>query len=437
MPRTRLRRALARRPILALAACASIAATPLACRAQEPNPPTPASAVQANRLDEIILRGVLRVGTTGDYKPFSYRSGSSDDFVGLDITLAGELAHALGVRLELVPTTWPTLMQDFTGGRFDIAMGGVSITLDRQKRVFFSTPYLRDGKTPVARCQDASKYQTPAQMDRPEVRLIVNSGGTNERFARANMPHAKLIVWQDNTTIYDRILSGDADVTITEATEARIQAHAHAKLCAIHPEAPLDLREKAVMLPRDVELKAFVDQWLHQTIESGSFARLNEQWIAYPWGLEPLRRLIDERLQLSNDIAQYKWNHGLPVEDAEREAEILANLATQAGSMGLPSAWVEAFFRAQMAASRTVQQELFNGWEILKRGPFPDAPDLATVTRPKLDRINVEMMHALADSYPLLSDPKQRNTVVWALRPAEADSIGEKAVVQALAPLVH
>jgi chorismate mutase-like protein len=427
------------RPVLAfaIAAFAALASLPDTSHAQPANAPAPATASPASRLDEILQRGVLRVGTTGDYKPFSFRAGTSDNWLGLDVALAGELARALGVRLQLVPTTWPTLMQDFSAGRFDVAMSGISVTLERQKKAFFSAPYLRDGKTPIARCADASKYQTVGQIDRPDVRVIVNPGGTNERFVRTNAPRAKLVVWQDNTTIFDRLSAGDADVMITDAVEARLQQRLHPKLCAVHPEAPFDFSEKAVLLPRDPELKAFVDQWLHQTVESGAFARMNEQWLAYPWGLEPLRRLIDARLLLATDVAQYKWSRQLPIEDPQREAVIVAGLAQEASELGVPLAWAQAFFRAQLEASKTVQHELFNGWEVFQRGPFPDAPDLASVTRPRIDKLNAELMHALADNYDLLSDPRQHQAVAWALRPMEAEQVSEKAVAQAIAPLVH
>jgi chorismate mutase-like protein len=328
------------------------------------------------------------------------------------------------------------MMGDFADDRFDIAMGGVSVSLERQKKAFFSIPYLRDGKTPIARCEDAAKYQTLADIDQKDVRLIVNPGGTNERFARAHAPHAKLIVHQDNVTIFDRIVAGEADVMITDAIEARLQAKLHPKLCAIHPDAPFDFSEKAVLLPRDVVLKAFVDQFLHQAIESGQLARMNEQWLAYPWGLEPLRRLIDERLMLAPDVARYKWNHHQPIEDAAREGELIAKLGHQASDLGVPQTWSEDFFRAQIQASKTLQNELFQGWDVFKRDRFPDEVDLATVTRPKIDRINDQLMHALAENWPVLSDPKRRDDVARALHPMEAEDVSAKAVNEAIAPLV-
>src|SRR5205814_1190485 len=230
---------------------------------------------------------------------------------------------------------------------------GISVTLERQKKAFFSLPTMRDGKTPIARCDDARKFQTLADIDRPEVRLIVNPGGTNERFARAHAPRATLTVYPDNVTIFDRIVAGEADVMITDAIEARLQQRLHPKLCAIHPDAPFDFSEKAFLLPRDVAFKAYVDQWLHQAIETGAYARLNEQWLAYPWGIESLRSLIDARLMLAMDVAQYKWNHHLPIEDAPREAQVIASLGKRAEALGVPQPWAEAFFRAQIEASKT------------------------------------------------------------------------------------
>ena len=425
-----------RLPALMIATLALVLGPGAAPRAMAADAPAATAASgAASRLDDILAHGVLRVGTTGDYKPFSQRVGGGNNFVGLDIALAGDLARSLGVKLQVVPTTWTTLMADFADGRFDVAMGGISISLERQKKAYFSIPYLRDGKTPIARCDEASKYQALGDIDKPGVRLIVNPGGTNERFARAHAPHAKLIVHPDNVTIFDRLVAGDADVMITDAIEARLQQRLHPKLCALHPDAPFDFSEKAVLLPRDDVLKAYVDQWLHQAIESGAFARANEQWLAWPWGIESLRALIDARLMLAPDVAQYKWNHHLPIEDLPREAQIIASLGHRASDLGVPQAWAEAFFRAQIEASKIAQNELFQGWDVFKRGQFPDAPDLATVTRPRLDKLTEQLLHALADNWPLLGDPKRRDDVVRAMRPMQADDISAKAVNEAIAPL--
>ena len=232
-----------------------------------------------SRLEQIFQRGTLRVGTSGDYRPFTALDKSKGEYSGFDIDMARSLGEALGVKIEFVPTSWPTLAKDFEAGNFDIAMGGVSVTLDRAKIGQFSAPYMREGKTPIARCADKAKFETLADIDKPEVKVIANPGGTNERFDRAHLKAAQILVYPDNVTIFDQILKGEADLMITDASETRYQQKLHpGALCAIHPDAPFDFAEKAYWMASDPALKAFVDQWLHLSRENGFFAANYHKW---------------------------------------------------------------------------------------------------------------------------------------------------------------
>src|SRR3984885_14126614 len=236
-------------------------------------------AQQPSRLDDIVRRGALRVGMTGDYLPFTYLDKATSKFRGFDVDMAEALGNALGVKVEYVQTAWSRLTQDFDADKFDIAMGGISITPDRQQHGIFSFPVMRDGKTPIARCADKDKYQTIADIDKPGTRVIVNPGGTNERFARANVKNAEITTYSDNVTIFDEIAKGDADLMMTDSSETRYQQKLHpGVLCAVHPETPFDFAEKAYWLQRDAALKDFVDQWLHIAIEDGSFKKIYAAW---------------------------------------------------------------------------------------------------------------------------------------------------------------
>jgi cyclohexadienyl dehydratase len=238
-----------------------------------------AAHAQTSRLDDVIAKGVIRVGSTGDYKPFTSLDKATGQFSGFDIDFAESLGKALGVKVEFVQTSWPALMKDYEDGKFDVAMGGISVTLDRQKKAFFSTPYLREGKTPIARCENKEKFQTLEQINASGVKVIVNPGGTNERFARANAASADITVYPDNTTIFDEIVKGTADLMMTDSSETLYQQKLKPHLCAIHPEKPFDFAEKAYLLPRDVALKAFVDQWLHIARETGFYQSVYAKWL--------------------------------------------------------------------------------------------------------------------------------------------------------------
>jgi cyclohexadienyl dehydratase len=228
-------------------------------------------------LDDILQRGTLRVGSTGDYKPFTYQNPESKAFEGIDIDMAASLAKALGVKLEIVKTAWPNLMGDFTAGRFDIAMGGVSVTLERQKKGFFSIAYLVDGKSAIARCADKDKFASLVAIDKAETKAIVNPGGTNERFARDNLKQAQITVYPDNVTIFDQIVEGKADVMITDASETMLQQKLRPALCAIHPDQPFNFAEKAYWLQRDEAFKAFVDQWLHLALMTREYQAISDK----------------------------------------------------------------------------------------------------------------------------------------------------------------
>ena len=237
-----------------------------------------AALAQESRLDAIQKAGALRVCTPGDYKPFSLAK-TDTSFEGLDVDIAQAMAKSLGVEAKFVKTSWPKLMDDFVE-KCDLAVGGISVTLDRQKRAFFSEPYMVNGKAPITRCENVGKFQTIADIDKPGVTVIENPGGSNERFARANFKQAKIVIFDDNTKIFDEILNRRADVMISESVEAVVQQRLRPGLCAVNPTKPLQYGEMAYLLPRgDIVLKAWVDQWMHLAKANGEYDRILEAWL--------------------------------------------------------------------------------------------------------------------------------------------------------------
>ena len=231
-----------------------------------------------SRLDDVIKRGALRVCTPGDYKPFSLAK-TDGTFEGLDVDLVQAMAKALGVEAKFVKSSWPKLMDDFVE-KCDLGVGGISVTLDRQKRAFFTVPYMVNGKAPITKCENVAKFQTVADIDKAGVTVIENPGGSNERFARANFKQAKIVIFNDNTTIFDEILKGNADVMISESVETIVQAKLRPGLCAVNPDKPLQYGEMAYLMPRgDPVFKAWVDQWFHLAKATGDYDRTVAVWL--------------------------------------------------------------------------------------------------------------------------------------------------------------
>lgn len=227
--------------------------------------------VCAGTLDDARAAGRLRVGTPGDYAPFSLRQPDGS-YRGADVVEAEKLARHLGLQIEWVPTSWSKLADDTKAGKFDIAVGGISITPARREWADFSTVLVSDGKRPYARCADKDKYRTVAAIDQPGVRVVVNPGGSNEAFARANLSHSALTVYPDNKTIADEIIAGREDVMVTDGVEADHDALIHPELCAVPVAEPFTHFQNAFLLQKDPTLKAAVDAFLDGEIKSGAWA---------------------------------------------------------------------------------------------------------------------------------------------------------------------
>lgn len=142
-----------------------------------------------------------------------------------------------------------------------------------------SDGYLRNGKTILCRKEDAQKYQTLDDLNRPEVRVMINPGGLNEKFARENLPQATLIVHEKNEEIPSQVSEGKADVMITEITEAPYYVTADPRLAAPLLNAPFTHGEIGVLMQKNKpELLAKVNAVILQMKQDGTLKQLHEKF---------------------------------------------------------------------------------------------------------------------------------------------------------------
>ena len=109
----------------------------------------------------------------------SFYDADTKSYIGFDAALAEDLAAALGVKLQFVRTSWPTLMADTLAEKFDIAVCGITITDARKQQALMSDGYLENGKTILCRKEDSDQYTSLAAVNRPEIRVMENPGGLN------------------------------------------------------------------------------------------------------------------------------------------------------------------------------------------------------------------------------------------------------------------
>lgn len=113
----------------------------------EPPSAAPATPIAGGLLDKVMKAGKVVVSTDPNYAPQSAQKPDGT-FEGFDIDVATEIAKRLGLTVEFTTPDWAVITAGGWGGRWDMSVGSMTVTSDRQNVLDFSDPY----------------YYTPAQM---------------------------------------------------------------------------------------------------------------------------------------------------------------------------------------------------------------------------------------------------------------------------------
>lgn len=154
-----------------------------------------------------------------------------------------------------------------------------------------------------------------------------------------------------------------------------------------------------------------------------------------PLAVNHLLRLMRDRLALMHHVSRSKWNSKRPISDPQREDTLLHTMETAGQKRGLEPRFTRTFFAAQMAAARRIQEADHARWREEKRGPFRDAPDLASL-RKRIDSLNQELLDTLAEARPQLAEARTRERLrKWAQDILKDEGITDDIRMRAVEPL--
>jgi cyclohexadienyl dehydratase len=297
----------------------------------------------------------VRVGTSGDYPPFSHQT-SDGDFRGLDIELAQQLGVELGMQVELVRFKWPELMTGLRGGAFDIVMSGVTMRPERAVDGRYTRPYAKTGAVALIRKADADRFQGIAVLNVPGRKVVVNAGGHLERVARRFFPLASIRTVSDNLSLGPLVRSNQADAAISDSTEAPGMLNDDLRALG-----PFTSDYKAFLLPvANADLALRVDEWLLRRERDGGLDKLRQKWLATPdpagdgtAARQAIVAAIGLRLGVMPFVAAAKRASGGPVEDTTQEERVLARVREQ--SRSAPER-VENVYRLLIRMAKEVQR---------------------------------------------------------------------------------
>ena len=330
---------------------------------------------------------VVRVGTSGDYAPFSIYH--DDNFTGLDIDIMYQLGHDLGLAPVFVSFRWPDLIDDVRDGAFDIAASGITMRPGRALVGRYSRPYAVVGAVALIRQTTGPAFTELSTLDTPGVRIAVNAGGHLEQVAREQFPLALIIPVPNNSEVPKMVLDGSADAAISDSAEASYWLTPKLRVLG-----PFTHDAKAFLLPADDErLADRVDAWLVAREQDGWMAHERAQWLsageqmsAADMSREAVAALINLRLGLMPAVGAAKRAANLPIDDPAQEQRVLERVSIGAPYPGR----IEAIYRVLIEMAKMVQRETV------------DEPPTASLSdlRAAIQRIDEQLVRELARTPP-------------------------------------
>lgn len=240
-------------------------------------PPAPA-LINEDTFDKVLRTKRLRVGCNLLSVPFAF-CNNMGQIVGYDIAFAQELAADLGCTLELVPLTFDRIAEDLDRGVYDIGMSGLSMTEDRLRTIYFSTPYMESEVILVTTEKFSRKFaEKGAICNHPEWRVAVLRGGAFECYARKWFPNNPLILLDT----YDDFAKEpyQADVLLWSQEEAISWVARFPRFVIAHPNPPIGVDAVAYAVKfGSTKFIIYLREWLQLKELSGFKQTQYNLWI--------------------------------------------------------------------------------------------------------------------------------------------------------------
>ena len=220
----------------------------------------------------------LRVGVSPIFPPMVFKQGK--ELAGVEIDLARALGDKLGRKVVFVELDWTAQTEALTGGKIDIIMSSMSVTMARQSVMNFTRPYLKVGQMALVRREQRYAHSLGWNIT-PSTKLAVIKGTTGDFLVQREFPKAKRKAYANGADAADALKRGRADLFIGDSTLVWHLAGTYSAegLTAI----PSLLSEEALawaVRRGDDDLLGAANQFIDGAVQDGTMAKIFRRWMA-------------------------------------------------------------------------------------------------------------------------------------------------------------
>jgi polar amino acid transport system substrate-binding protein len=217
-------------------------------------------------IEQVARRGTLRVGMDV-FVPWAMKD-KKGELIGFEIDVARRLAKDMGVKVEFVPTKWSGIIPALMAGKFDVIIGGMSVTPQRNMKINFTMPYYYTSQGLLANLEKCKGFGVD-DFNSPDVTLAARLGSTAALAAKKRFPRAKLRLFDDEPAAVQEVRNGRVHAMV-----ASMPLPAH--MAADAPDLLVAYNEKLMKEPiafgvrkGDFDTVNFFNNWIEMVKAKG------------------------------------------------------------------------------------------------------------------------------------------------------------------------
>jgi polar amino acid transport system substrate-binding protein len=232
-----------------------------------------------SHVEKILERGELRVGFESGYVPFEM-TDKKGNFIGFDMDFGRRLAKSMGVKFVPVNTAWDGIIPALMTDKFDIIMGGMTITQERNLKILFADPYIVVGQSILLNKKHEGKVLSYKDLNDPKFILTSRMGTTGEQAIKKNIPKATYKGFESEAEAGLEVINGKADALVYDLPFCGFLYGSQGKGKTVFLNEPFTYEPLAWAINKgDPDFLNYLNNFLRQSKGDGFYEQVYDKWI--------------------------------------------------------------------------------------------------------------------------------------------------------------
>ena len=230
-------------------------------------------------IENILKRGELRVGFESGYVPFEM-TNKKGEFIGFDMDYGRRLAKSMGVKFVPINTAWDGIIPALMTSKFDIIMGGMTITQERNLKVNFANPYIVVGQTILLNKKLKDRVLSYKDLNNPKYIVTSRMGTTGEQAIKKYIPKATYKGFESEAEAGLEVINGKADALVYDLPFCGFLYGSQGQGKTVFLSDPFTYEPLAWAINKgDPDFLNYLNNFLRQTKGDGFYDLMYKKWI--------------------------------------------------------------------------------------------------------------------------------------------------------------